>query len=167
MAFHFLIDYYWTNTRAVVRADSLYDEVFMRILIVDDHKAMIEGVKLILALENDMEVVGCAFDGDQAVCIAGEKVPDVILMDIGMPNRNGIEATAIILANSPEIKILGMSIQNDRQTVEAIFRAGATGYLTKDSAAENLVDAIRCVMTGKRFLPVELEYLRPEVTNIN
>jgi DNA-binding NarL/FixJ family response regulator len=124
----------------------------IRVLMADDHKLFIDGLGSILQHRAGIQVVGAARDGLATVKLASELQPNVILMDVSMPHLNGIEATRKILAEHPTMRIIMLSMHADPRYVVAAFRAGARGYLLKDSAAEDLVDAIEQVSAGERYL---------------
>jgi DNA-binding NarL/FixJ family response regulator len=124
----------------------------IRILLADDHAMVREGTREILDHYPDLDVVGEAEDGDQAVQLAIQLQPDVILMDIGMPRVNGIEATRRIKAQYPKIAILVLTAYDDDQYVVAILQAGAAGYLLKSARGSELVEAVRAVNAGESVL---------------
>jgi len=124
----------------------------MKILICDDQAVVRDGMELLLKLERDFDVVGTACDGAEAVELAGTKKPDLVLMDLKMPGTNGIEATRQIRAHFPEIKILVLTTYDDEQWVFDAIRAGASGYLLKDTPREEIVRAIRGTLAGKSFV---------------
>ena len=124
----------------------------MKILICDDQAVVRDGLELLLKLERDFEVVGAARDGAEAVELTKEKKPDLVLMDLKMPGVNGIEATRQIRAHFPEIKVLVLTTYDDDQWLFDAIRAGASGYLLKDTPREEIVRAIRGTLAGKSFL---------------
>ena len=124
-------------------------EVTIRVLIADDHPLFREGMRGRLDSVADVEVVGEAASGDEAVILAQKLEPDVILMDIKMPGLNGIEATREILRTSPHMGVLVLTMFEDDDSVFAAMRAGAKGYLLKDSRGEGVVHAIRAVASGE------------------
>lgn len=124
----------------------------IRILLADDHQILLEGIAALLEREDDLEVVGTAHDGRQAVEAAERYVPDVAIMDLSMPNLSGAEAIRRILAKHPEIKIICLSMHAERQFVGAAFEAGASGYVLKDRAAQDLIAAIRTVQSGRSYI---------------
>jgi len=123
-----------------------------RILLADDHKIMREGLRSLLDEALDMEVVAEAEDGRTAVQLAKKLSPDVIVMDITMPDLNGVEATRQILRDAPRAKVVALSMHSDRQFVARMLEAGASGYVLKDAAFEELATAIRAVVTGRVHL---------------
>ncbi|MFQ5674326.1 MAG: response regulator [bacterium] len=124
----------------------------LKILLADDHKIVRDGLHSLLKKEAGMEVIGEADNGRETVQLAREMEPDIIIMDISMPDLNGVEATRQIISNSPEAKIIALSMHSDKRFVKGILSAGAKGYLLKDSAFEELVDAIHTVVSGKFYL---------------
>ena len=122
------------------------------VLLADDHVLMREGTRQLLECNNDFEVVAEADDGLQAVELAAEWQPDVILMDIAMPKLNGIEATKQIKATCPATAVLILTAYDDDQYVFALLEAGAAGYLLKDVRSRDLVEAIRAVNAGESVL---------------
>lgn len=124
----------------------------IRILIADDHALVREGTRRILEREEDLEVVGEAADGEEAVALAERLAPDVAVIDIGMPRMNGIEATRRIKEEHPEIGVLVLSVHDDDPYVYAILEAGAAGYLLKDVRGAELVEAVRSVRAGEAVL---------------
>ena len=123
-----------------------------RILIADDHRIMREGLRALLGKQDTFLVVGEAEDGRKAVELAVRFRPDIVIMDLTMPGLNGIEATRQIVAADPRIKVIALSIHSDRRFVRRMFEAGATGYLLKEGAFEELARAIRTVADGKAFV---------------
>ncbi|HZQ64668.1 MAG TPA: response regulator transcription factor [Gaiellaceae bacterium] len=114
----------------------------VRILIVDDHRLFAEALQVILAADPRLAVVGVAASGEQAVELAAELEPDVVLMDISMPGMGGFEATRKIVADRPHVRVLMVTGSDARQDVDAAREAGAAGYVTKDHIAAELVGAI-------------------------
>ena len=124
----------------------------VRIIIADDHKIVREGLRALIEKQHDMEVVGEAEDGRETVAMAQETLPDIILMDVSMPDMNGIEATRRIKDKFPQIRILALSMHSDRRFAIEMLKAGSSGYLLKDSAFEELAHAIRAVLSGHTYL---------------
>jgi len=139
----------------------------IKILIADDHQIIREGIRSMLERENDMEVLGEAEDGRAAARMARELGPDIIVMDVCMPEMNGIVATGVILSEFPKIKVLALSALDDRRFVYNMLRAGASGYLIKDCSFKELVRAIRLVIANRTYLSpgimdvVVKDYVRP------
>ncbi|WP_126428743.1 response regulator [Brevibacillus marinus] len=127
------------------------------IVLIDDHKLFREGIKRILEMEPDMSVVGEGSDGSDALRLAQRYNPDVILMDINMPNMNGVAATESVLEASPQSRIIILSIHDDEGYVYRTLRSGASGYLLKEMEADDLVEAVRVVANGGA-------YVHPKVT---
>lgn len=124
----------------------------IKVLIVDDHKIMREGLKSLLDRAEDLEMVGEADNGRTAIQYARDLAPHVVLMDLSMPEMNGIDATRRIVAECPETKVLALSMHSDRRFVEGALAAGAHGFLLKDCAFDELVVAIREVASGRFYL---------------
>ncbi|MCD6302422.1 MAG: response regulator transcription factor [Anaerolineae bacterium] len=123
-----------------------------KIILADDHKIMREGLRTLLEKEPGIEVIGEAKTGREAVRLARELLPDVVIIDIGMPDLNGIEATRQILAKFPSIKVIALSMHSDKRFVTGMLSAGASGYLLKDCAFEELAYAIRTVAANQIYL---------------
>ncbi len=123
-----------------------------RILLADDHSVVRSGFRMILASQTDMEVVGEVANGREAVEQATALQPDVVIMDVTMPELNGIEATRRITAALPRTRVLALSMHKDSVYVREILRAGACGYLLKDSGEGDLVSAVRAVARGEGYL---------------
>ena len=121
----------------------------LRVLVVDDHALFRRGLQTILELESDLELIGEASDGAEAVARSQELMPDVILMDVRMPKRSGIEATAQIKDILPHAKILMLTISDDEADLYDAIKAGASGYLLKEIPIEEVADAIRSVWAGQ------------------
>lgn len=124
----------------------------IKVLLVDDHEIMREGLYVLLQRHSDIEVVGQAADGRSAIDMVRTLSPDIIIMDISMPNLNGIDATRQILAEYPNVRIMAMSTHSDRSMVAKMLKAGATGYMLKSSAFSELISGIRAVSKNKTFL---------------
>ncbi len=122
-----------------------------RIMLADDHAVMRTGLRLVLERQADFQVVGEASDGREAVAMAQKLTPDVLVMDIGMPNLNGIEATRQLAAAAPQMAIVILSMHSDESYVLRALKAGAKAYLLKESAESDLIAAIRAVYSGKAF----------------
>ena len=117
----------------------------IRIVLADDHKLMRSGLRVLLEQQQDFTVVGEASDGREAVALIGSQNPDVLVMDIGMPNLNGIEAALQITQANPQISIVMLSMHSDESYVLRALKAGAKGYLLKDSAESDLIKAVHAV----------------------
>lgn len=124
----------------------------IRVFICDDHKIFREGLRNLLDKEGDIEVIGEAGDGIAAVREIGRLSPHVVVMDISMPNLNGVEATRQILARNPAVKIIALSIHSDRRFISRMMKSGASGYVLKECAFEELAQGIRIVITNRSYL---------------
>jgi DNA-binding NarL/FixJ family response regulator len=131
----------------------------IRIVLADDHKIFRYGLSQALKSEGDMEIVGYAENGYRAVEVARELSPDVIIMDIAMPELNGIEASRQILKSSPNIKILALSMHSNKKFIHEMFKTGAVGYLLKDCEYSELINAIRIVMRN-------MTYMSPSISGV-
>lgn len=128
-----------------------------KIIIVDDHQLFREGVKRILDFEDSFEVVAEGDDGTDIVNLYANNLPDVVLMDINMPGKNGVEATADLIAQYPDAKVIMLSIHDDESYVTHALKSGALGYMLKEMDADQIVEAIKIVANGG-------SYLHPKVT---
>ena len=124
----------------------------IRILLADDHAVVRQGFRMILGAQADMEIVGEAGNGREAVSMCEQLHPDVVVMDVAMPELNGIEATRRITESSPHTRVLALSMHKDSVYVREILRAGARGYLLKDSIDVDLLAAVRAVAKGEGYL---------------
>jgi len=124
----------------------------IRTLIVDDHGVLRAGLRALLASEADLEVVGEAADGDEALRMAGELSPEVVLMDITMPGMDGIEATRKLLAEMPSARVLLLTVHADSSLLREALQAGAAGYILKRAVESELINAIRAVARGDLYI---------------
>jgi len=134
----------------------------IRILLADDHTVVRDGLRALLEKQPDMAVVAEAADGRDSVRLADEQQPDVVVMDIAMPNMNGIEATRRILSSHPETAVVILSMHQDESYVLRSLKAGAKGYLLKDSLRSDVIDAIRSVAQGRSFLTKKVSRILQE-----
>lgn len=130
-----------------------------RVLLVDDHRILREGLRALLAAESDLDVVGEAQDGQESLARVEALAPDVVVMDVGMPGMNGVEATRRIRAAHPHVRVVALSTHSDRRYVLGMLEAGAGAYVLKASAGEDLVRAIRAVRVGQGYLSPEIASL--------
>ena len=130
-----------------------------RVLLVDDHAMIRQGLSSLLEKQPDIEVVGSVEDGRKAVDIARELAPDLVIMDISMPNLNGIDATRKIIGEMGDVKIIALSIHSSRHFVAEMLKAGASGYILKECLFDELVEAIKTVLNGGT-------YLSPKITGV-
>jgi len=142
----------------------------IRILLVDDHAVVRQGFKMILAEQPDMEIVGEAGNGREALALAESLKPDIVVMDVAMPELNGIEATRRMGESVPHTRVVALSMHKDSVYVREILRAGARGYLLKDSVAADLVSAVRSVARGEGYISPQVSHAvlddyRRHVTN--
>jgi DNA-binding NarL/FixJ family response regulator len=127
-----------------------------RIIIADDHKIMRDGLRSLLGKQKGMEIIGEAEDGRQAVKLALELKPDIIIMDISMPELNGIDAIGEIASKAPEVKSLALSMYKDKRFISRALKEGASGYILKDCTFEELNEAIKTALSGKIYLSQQL-----------
>lgn len=140
-----------------MRPESRESILVTRVLLVDDHRIMRDGLRAILAGEPEIEVVGEAVDGRGAIAMIERDPPDVIVMDVGMPGMNGVEATRNVLRSHPDVRVVALSIHSDKRYVRNMLAAGASGYVLKSAAADELLCAVRAAMRGERFLSSEVD----------
>jgi two-component system response regulator NreC len=138
------------------------DGMPIRILLADDHTVVRDGLRALLEKQPDMTVVAEASDGRDSIRLAEEQSPDVVVMDIGMPSLNGIEATRRILAANPRTAVVMLSMHQDESYVLRSLKAGAKGYLLKDSLRGDVIDAIRAVAQGRSFLTRKVRLMLQE-----
>jgi DNA-binding NarL/FixJ family response regulator len=124
----------------------------IRIIIADDHQLFREGLANLLADSVDIEILAQAENGNEAISKAKELEPDVVLMDIGMPVLDGVEATRKLFDELPSMKVIALSMHANKQYIKGMFEAGASGYLFKNCAYDELIKAIRTVYNGKKYL---------------
>jgi DNA-binding NarL/FixJ family response regulator len=124
----------------------------IQVLIADDHRIFRQGLRSLLEKEPDLHVSAEADGGREAIEAAEKSPPDLVIMDVAMPGLNGIEATRKMLSARPSTKVIGLSMHTDRRFVSEMLKAGAVGFVSKDSAFEELVQAIRTVLGGKVYL---------------
>jgi len=124
----------------------------IRILLVDDHAVVRQGFKMILGAQPDMEIIGEAGNGREAVELADQLRPDIVVMDVAMPELNGIEATRRLSTALPNTRVLALSMHKDSVYVREMLKAGAKGYLLKDSVEHDLLDAVRTLARGGEYI---------------
>ena len=127
-----------------------------RVLLVDDHELMRDGLRALFEMDEEFEVAGEAGDARTAVALAAASRPDVIVMDISLPDLSGIEATGQTLGQAPEVKVVALSVHADPQYVAGMLQAGASGYVLKGAAAVELLHAVRAALAGRTYLSPEL-----------
>ncbi len=118
----------------------------IRLLLVEDHTILRQGMAQFLGQEPDFEIIGEAPDGELAIKLASQLNPDIVLMDLGMPKLGGIEATRTIRRDLPQVRVIGLSMYEERESADAMLAAGASMYLTKSGPAKDLIAAIRSCM---------------------
>lgn len=123
----------------------------IRVVIVDDHQVVLDGFIARLQTEKDIQVVGSASNGLEAIDVVKELVPDVVLMDVSMPLMNGIDATHLIKQSMPEVKVLMLTMHDNREYIMKVMQAGAVGYMLKEICATRMVQAIKTVYQGSTY----------------
>lgn len=124
----------------------------IKIVLADDHNVIREGLRLLLDCESDMEILAEADNGRTAVSAAKKLHPDIVVMDVSMPDLNGMEASRKIIAEVPGVKVLALSMYSDKRFVEGMFKAGVSGYILKNCVARELISAIRFVAKGEIYI---------------
>ena len=127
-----------------------------RVLLVDDHELMRDGLRALFAQDAEFEVVGEAEDARTAVELAATCRPEVVVMDISLPDLSGIEATRQVLGQAPEVKVVALSVHDDPQYVAGMLEAGASGYVVKGAAAAEVLHAVRAALAGHSYLSPKL-----------
>jgi DNA-binding NarL/FixJ family response regulator len=128
----------------------------LRVLLVDDHRLMREGLRKILESTPGIEVVGEAEDGRSALAAVAEENPEIVVMDVGMAGMNGIDATQRLRKEHPEVKVVALSTHADKRYVRNMIRAGASAYVLKESASEDLLRAVRAAAQGEHYLSPQI-----------
>jgi two-component system invasion response regulator UvrY len=128
----------------------------IKILLVDDHELVRLGIKRLLQDVHGLKVVGEASTGEEAIRLAKETIPDVVLMDVQMPGIGGLEATRKMVRHNPDIKVLALTIYGDEPYPSRLLQAGAVGYITKGCAAEEMIRAIRTIHSGQRYISSDI-----------
>ncbi len=142
------------------------DDTTIKIFLVDDHSIMRQGLRVLIEAESDMEVIGEAGNGRETVQQVRELEPDVVIMDITLPDLNGIDATRILVSEFPQLKIIALSMHSNRIFVEEMMDAGAFGYLLKSCVFDELVDGIRTVYKNKAFYSSKLTQMVAEKESV-
>jgi DNA-binding NarL/FixJ family response regulator len=128
----------------------------VRVVLIDDHTVLRDGLKLLLSLERDLEVVGEAASGNEGVQVATAARPNVVVTDVGLPDIDGVEVTKQLRERVPETRVLVLTVHDEDHYIFTLMQAGASGYLLKNSAGEDLVSAIRAIASGKPWLQPEI-----------
>lgn len=128
----------------------------LRVLVADDHAVLRDGLKALVSAQPDMEIVGEAENGQTTYERAKELMPDVVLMDISMPELNGVQATELLRRDCPRVKVLVLTAYKDKGYLDRLLKVGASGFILKLSAAEELIEAIRLVAEGKTYLDPQM-----------
>ncbi|MFZ5808991.1 MAG: response regulator [Chloroflexota bacterium] len=128
----------------------------IRVLLADDHTVVRDGLRLLLENQEDIQVIGAVGNGNEAVRESLESEPNVVIMDIAMPELDGLKAAEMILKEKPEIRLIILSMYATREHILQAFQSGACGYLLKDSAGSEVVQAVRTVMSGEKYLSASI-----------
>jgi DNA-binding NarL/FixJ family response regulator len=128
----------------------------IRVVLIDDHTVLRDGLKLLLSLEPDIRVVGEAGNGTQGIAVAEQTAPNVVVTDVGLPDVDGVEVTRRLRENLPQTRVLVLTVHDEDHYVFTLIQAGASGYLLKNAAGDDLVNAIRTVVAGKPWLQPEI-----------
>ncbi len=128
----------------------------IKIILVDDHKLLRDGMRNIIEKRSNMHIIGEASNGREAIKICSKLLPNVIIMDVAMPDLNGIESATQIHKTHPDIKIIGLSMHSGKQFIQGMFNAGASAYLLKDGDADELITAITTVTENKKYLSKDI-----------
>jgi DNA-binding NarL/FixJ family response regulator len=137
---------------AAAEADPIRDTTPIRVLVVDDHELFLQGLQTVLEIEDDIEVVGRANDGQEAVSLAAGTSPDIVLMDVRMPLRDGIAATSGVKRAVPDVKIVMLTVSDEENDLIEAIKAGAVGYLLKSIPPHEVADAVRAVHHGQSLI---------------
>ena len=129
----------------------------IKVLLVDDHKIVRDGIKVLLQDESDIEVIGEAENGKHALEVLNEITPDLLIVDINMPVMNGIECAREVVKHFPQVKILALTMLNEQEHIKNMIAAGAGGYILKNSGKEELIDAIKTVTSGENYFSDEVK----------
>lgn len=143
-----------TRNRPQVKAANLSEKAILRVLIADDHQAMREGLADLLNEQEDLVVVGQAKSGKEAIVLARETLPDVILMDVAMPDMDGIDATLALLQENPSFSVVGLSMHDDPTTRRCMLEAGAVDYLAKTTTTQEIIGAVRKAAQARETSPI-------------
>lgn len=130
-----------------------------RLLIADDHSVVRDGIRTVLKSSPEFKIVAEAEDGEEAVELARQHKPDVVIMDISMPKLNGVEATAILKKQNPDIKVVILTVHEEEEYVYQILRAGASGYILKSAGKKEIFEAIKSAMSGERFFSPGISHI--------
>jgi DNA-binding NarL/FixJ family response regulator len=128
----------------------------IKILLVDDHQLIRDGLRALITGEKDMKVVAEAENGREAIALVKQQDPDIVVMDINMPDLNGIDASKIILSENPNVKVIALSVHSTTRFIKEMLKAGVSGYLVKHCAYEELANAIHMVMNNKSYLSSQI-----------